>query len=494
MSTYKVAWKEEDVVIYIDFLDCKYMARGGNLAWRINNPALLSHHCPFAKKNGSIGAWDKFAIFSNPLQGHQALKEWLLSNRFYQSDLYAIGQYYQPRHFESFTHQLAIHSGIPDTSKIKDLSRDQLDKLLLAIEKMCGFVKIGNEAFELLPKIAAKIECPNKEDLYLIGTHTTLTKDEAINRVHSHQLDAVVASYSNGDVYLRSRPRYQMQNLKLTWEQHNELACEVQTLARAIGEKAPRQCIWGFINGIRNTKNEAIESCTLISKKAGQELVLSLPNDMYLLGIKEISAALLLKVGFDTPVVKKAAKFIKYLLALSAEDQVPVILFAHSQGAAITEHALALLTEEERQQVRVFTFGGWSFITPGVTHPDSHNYASIGDIIPRIGSFNLQYLAIRRYEGLREGLNEDEIIHRLAFQDAMHDIDSLDLRILEEYTQQRSEYYKKEFQRIQNVSVLDCESMWEHSFKNVSYQTIVEGIIQRYQNQESLQEALIATQ
>lgn len=36
--------------------------------------------------------------------------------------------------------------------------------------------------------------------------------------------------------------------------------------------------------------------------------------------------------------------------------------------------------------------------------------------------------------------------------------------------------------------------MWEYSFKNVSYQTIVQGIIQRYQNQESLQEALTATQ
>lgn len=494
MSTYKIAWKEDDVVIYIDHLDCKYVAKGGNLAWRINNPALLSYHCPFAKKNGSIGTWEKFAIFSNPLQGHQALKEWLLSNKFYQSDLYAIGQYYQPHHFKLFAHQLTIDTEIPAKSKVKDLSKDQLDKLLIAIEKMCGFAKIGNEIFELLPKIAAKIECPNKEDLYLIGNHTTLTKHEAISWIESHRLDAVVVFHSNGDVHLRSRPRYQMQNLKLTWEQHNELACEVETLARAVGEKAPKQCIWGFINGIRNTKNEAIESCTLISKKTGQELVLSLPNDMYLQGIKEFSAALLLKIGFDTPVVKKAVKFIKYLLALSAEDQVPLVLFAHSQGAAITEHALALLTKEERQQIRVFTFGGWSFIASDVAHPDSHNYASIGDIIPRIGSFNLQYLAIRKYEGLKEGLNESEIIHRLAFQNAMHDIDSLDSRIIEKYTHQRSEYYRKEFERIQNVSILDCESIWEHSFKNVSYQTVVKAIVQRYQNQESIQEALTATQ
>jgi hypothetical protein len=169
----------------------------------------------------------------------------------------------------------------------------------------------------------------------------------------------------------------------------------------------------------------------------------------------------------------------------SQENNPPVILFAHSQGAAIAEHALALLSSQEKQKIRIFTFGGWSFIPPGVTHPDSHNYASVGDLIPRAGSFNPQFLAIRRYEGFKEGLSEEEIIRRLAFGDAIHDLDCLDPHILERYTQGRCKHYMNEFEKIRNVTVLDSESMWEHSFKNENYQRAVHSIIENYRKSPS---------
>lgn len=87
-TTYKAAWKEEDVAIFTDNFDCRYAAKGGNLAWRINNPGLIKHHSRYAKKNGSIGSWEQFAIFSNPLQGQQALVDWLQSKTMLQSNLY----------------------------------------------------------------------------------------------------------------------------------------------------------------------------------------------------------------------------------------------------------------------------------------------------------------------------------------------------------------------------------------------------------------------
>ena len=85
--TYKVAWKEGETVLFIDGSSRKYAAKNGNLAWPINNPGLIKHNCRLAKKNGSIGAWGNFAILSNPLQGHQALKDWLQSKTIFQSDL-----------------------------------------------------------------------------------------------------------------------------------------------------------------------------------------------------------------------------------------------------------------------------------------------------------------------------------------------------------------------------------------------------------------------
>jgi hypothetical protein len=288
------------------------------------------------------------------------------------SDLYSIGKHYQPSSPEQFAQNLASSSRVPPNTKLKDLIQAEFEILLTAIEKLCGFLHIGNEEFLLLPKIAARIECPGKEDLYLIGKDLTLTQHEAINWIASHRLDGVIVHHSNGDIH-------------------------------------------------------------------------------FLLATSE-----------------------------SQENNPSVIVFAHSQGAAIAEHALALLSSQEKQKIRIFTFGGWSFIPPGVTHTDSHNYASVGDLIPRVGSFNLQYLALRRYEGFKEGLSEEEIIQRLSFGDAIHDLDCLDPHILERYTQGRCKHYRSEFEKISNVTVLDSGSMWEHSFNNESYQNIVNEKIEKY--------------
>ncbi len=478
--TYQFAWKEGETVFFIDVFDYRYAAKNGNLSWRINNPGLVKHHCRYAKKNGSIGVWENFAIFSNPHQGHQALNEWLHSKTMLQCDLHGIAKHYQTFSSEQFVQSLAAASKISPKTKLKDLTGLEFDALLSSIEKFCGFCRVGSEKFYLLPKIAAKIECPDKEDLYLVGKDITLTREEAIQWIDSHKLDAVIVRHSNG-THLRSRPRYRMQTLKLTWEQHCETEGELDILARMVGQKGPDQCTWGFINGIRNTREEAIESSDLISKKAGNELVVSLRNDQVLWGAKEASVALLLKMGIDTPIVKSAVQFFRYLLSMSENQKnSPVIIFAHSQGAAISEHAIALLSKQERQQIRIFTFGGWSFIAPDAAHPDSHNYASVGDLIPRVGSYNSQYLAIRRYEGLKEGLTHDEIIRRLAFGDAIQDLDCLDPHVHERYAQERCKFYRNEFEKIRNVTVVNPGSVWEHSFRNESYQNIVLEKIEKY--------------
>jgi hypothetical protein len=492
---YKIAWKEGETALYIDFSDRKFAAKNGSLAWRINNPGLIKHHCHSAKKNGSIGTWDKFAIFSNSLEGHKALKEWLQSKTIFQSDLYAVAKHYQPSSLNGFAKNLASSVGVVDTTKVKDLTQAQFESLAYSIETLCGFTQLGNEEFILLPKIAAKIECPGKEDLYLIGKDLTLTHQEAVSWVNSNRLDAVVVHHSNGHMHLRSRPSYHMQTLKLTWEQHCEIAGEIDTLARKIGEKVDGQCIWGFINGIRNTREHALESCNLISEKAGNEEVLSLCNDCFLQGLKEVGVAILLKIGIDTPVVKNAVLFLRHLLALSEQqDNSPVIVFAHSQGAAIVEHALVSLSSDERRKIRIFTFGGWSFIASGAAHPESHNYASVGDLIPRMGSFNLQYLAIRRYEGFKVGLSIEEIILRLAFGDAIKDLDNFDTRIIEKYAQDRSKYYQEEFKKISNMTVVDSGSLWEHSFNNESYQAIVRLKIDQYRPKKEPKAELLEAQ
>src|SRR5207253_1946794 len=96
--------------------------------------------------------------------------------------------------------------------------------------------------------------------------------------------------------------------------------------------------------------------------------------------------------GSDTVLVGWAVRFFRYLLRLSEQDNqsLPVIIFAHSQGAIICEHAIEQLSVAEREKIRILTFGGGSFIAPNKCHPDSHNYASAIDIVCGMGTPGLR--------------------------------------------------------------------------------------------------------
>lgn len=400
----------------------------------------------------------------------------------YQSDLRNIGKHYQPRNPNEFAQNLALASGIFPKTKLKDLTQIQFEQLISTIEKFCKFTLIGNEEFYLLPKIVGKIECVGQAPLYLIGTHIALTHNETVQWIKSHRLDGVVAHQLDGHIHIRSRPHYHMQTLKLTWEQHAATG-EIEILARSVGTDTPGQCIWGFINGIWNTEVGAKHSASLISKKANGQRVLSLRNDSFPSMPKDIGIALLLKLGLDTSLVKNATIFFKHLLSISdSQPKTPlIIVFAHSQGAAIAEHALAALSVSERQRIRIFTFGGWSFIDSSMAHPDSHNYASLADVIPQIGSCNLQYLAMKKYKGIKQGLTEEKIIQQLAYADTMKIIEHIPpLYPLEKLTQERVDYYKTEFKKLSNITILDSANFIDHSFDNEIYQPALSSIIEKY--------------
>ena len=140
-------------------------------------------------------------------------------------------------------------------------------------------------------------------------------------------------------------------------------------------------------------------------------MVLSMPNDTDFFGLKDGAACIVLKLGIDTPIVQWTAKFFRYLLKKSEvnSSHPPVIVFVHSQGAIISEHALELLKPSERNKIRIFTFGGGSFIAPGKCHPDSHNYASAADLVCSLGSPNLRLLAMQIYLGNKEGKSKRKL-------------------------------------------------------------------------------------
>jgi hypothetical protein len=218
---------------------------------------------------------------------------------------------------------------------------------------------------------------------------------------------------------------------------------------------------------------------------AGGEEVLSMPNDTIWQPV-DFLFCILLKTSVDTPIIAWTVKFLRYLLTCSKQkvDPLPVIVFLHSQGAIFIEHAIKLLSQSEREQLRIFTFGGGSFIAPGTFHPDSHNYASAADFVCRFSSPNLQLLALERYYGYKEGLNDDKIIAQLALKDAMLHLDSNDLKIMEIYIKKRIKFYENEFSKISNLTILDPDPdcKFKHELKSECYQNMIHSLIQKYQN------------
>jgi hypothetical protein len=138
----------------------------------------------------------------------------------------------------------------------------------------------------------------------------------------------------------------------------------------------------------------------------------------------------------------------------------------------------------ERNKIRIFTFGGGSFIAPGKCHPDSHNYASAADLVCSLGSPNLRFLAMQIYLGNKEGKSQEQVIYQLAFQDAMLDLDSTDLKVFETYLRQRIKHYNQEIAQLANVTILDpdADCKWKHEFKSDCYQEKVKSKIDEYQN------------
>jgi hypothetical protein len=491
---YKSAYRfDDETIFYFDGNGNKYVARGGSLAWRLNNPGLVHSHSHVAISK-SIGSCGRYAIFANAQDGHRALSDWLHCKKYYQSTLKAVAIRYRPTNPSQFIDEVVALSALASNRKLSSLNNQEFERLLKVIEKSCGYLPLGNEEFALLPKINAKIEnAGDQKDTYLVGNNVILSKNEAIEWIRSHRLDGVVVHELGGAIRLRSRPSHRIMNIHIpavAFQILPNVIGQIDTLVRTVGEYRPGQCIWGFINGIFNNRKDALESANLITKAANGERVLFMPNDTAFLG--DLAECLVLKCGQDTLNIGWTVKFFRYLLSLSVEDRVTVVIFVHSQGAIFSEHALELLSPQEREQLRIVTFGGGSFIAPGKSHTESHNYVSAADLIPA-ASPNLQRMALRRYYGHKQNLSQQQVIMDLALEDSLFYLDSSETASVDAYLKKCVRYYEDVFLQLSNVTVLDPDpdSRWKHRFDSICYQVVLEKTIQKYQREQSLKRNLV---
>ncbi len=472
------------LIFYFDQYDNKYVAKGGNLAWRANNPGLVHSHSGTAIRCGSISSDNGIAIFPHPECGERAFVQWLHCRKYFNAPLLTLCKHYSPENPEAFLEKLCDLSSLDRDAKICSLSKKEFNALVWGIKKLVGFSETGNEEFYALPKISGRFYSKKAGvDLYLVGTNQFLTKEEAISWVESHQLDAVIVHKRDGDVYLRSRAGHHFKKIHFTESDYGH-DVEFSDLIRDAGKKKEGQCVWGFINGIRNPPSDAKESLELISKLVKHQKVWSLINDQKLWGVGDLTVCFSLKLNVKTPIVKLATDFFRFLLDQSGKgaNKPPVVLIVHSQGALISDLALESLSPQERRRIHIFTFGGAAYITPGKAHKNSHNFMSLHDPVPRLASPNLSYILLRREECYQQSKGDKELLDLLSSEDADFYLDTQNPRVVSEYKKQRKKYYQEQLNQLKNVTVLEGSNSgsWEHSFDIPCYQSKLKEILRTY--------------
>ena len=161
---YKSAYGyDNQTIFYFDKVGNKYVASGGSLAWRINNPGLVKSRSHVALKNGAIGCYEGYAIFSNPKQGRNALTELLHSKKYLSSTLNTVAGLYNLNDRGAFLNELCQSYPFSRTKKLSKFSDEEFSDLFFNLEKICGYKELGNERFEVLPKILAHIEDVSKK-------------------------------------------------------------------------------------------------------------------------------------------------------------------------------------------------------------------------------------------------------------------------------------------------------------------------------------------
>ena len=124
-------------VIYTDESGRQWKYSGGSRPWRNSNPGNLVVG-KVSKRNGAIGKAGGFAVFPNYEIGHAALIDSLV-NMHGNKDIPTLMYIYAPKKSNKTKKYIAFirkQTGVKGNKKIKDFTKNEFEKLWLAIEKM----------------------------------------------------------------------------------------------------------------------------------------------------------------------------------------------------------------------------------------------------------------------------------------------------------------------------------------------------------------------
>lgn len=201
-------------VIYESVDGRRFSFSGGDPNWRNQNPGNLVPG-KVSSRNGAIGKAGQFAIFPSYESGHVALLD-SLKNVYGEKSISQMIQRYAPTNenkTDVYLKFLQKQTGIKDSTKIKNLTPIQFEKIWKAIEKYEGTQK--GKITELTDKKQIDAVRKNKKGTithYHIEEVGWITKEQAIQLTKAGKIDAVIATSRAGNLFLRMRPDETVEN------------------------------------------------------------------------------------------------------------------------------------------------------------------------------------------------------------------------------------------------------------------------------------------
>lgn len=197
-----------DSVIYTSADGKEFRYSGGDLSWRMNNPGDLWSG-PVSKRNGEIGKYGHFAVFSDYDDGHAALLD-SLRTTYWNKSLAEMILGYAPKtenNTNKYLQFLRSKTGVKGDQKIKDFTSGEFEKLWRAIEQYEGGHPGKVEAIQARAKVTA-VRKDKKGTIiaYCIDGIGWVSKAQGITLARKGKVDAVVATSRTGKPFLRTRP------------------------------------------------------------------------------------------------------------------------------------------------------------------------------------------------------------------------------------------------------------------------------------------------
>lgn len=149
--SYTISWRGGSWVKYTSEDGSGFIRTGGSRTWRNMNPGALRYG-DFSKQYGACGVAGGFAVFPSEELGMNALRRLLQSDKYAKLTIAAAIYKYAPpsdnNNPKSYQQRLARITGLNPSKRINQLTKEELNRVALAIKEIEGWVSGKKESFD----------------------------------------------------------------------------------------------------------------------------------------------------------------------------------------------------------------------------------------------------------------------------------------------------------------------------------------------------------